>query len=72
MMVLLLLVRFSDDDVTKLWNTCLGNMSENGMAEWSSRGLLDGQSTSKLQFCENYIFGKQKRVICSRGTHKTK
>ena len=32
----------SDDDITKLWHMCLGHMSENGMAELSKRGLLDG------------------------------
>ena len=38
----------SEDDIMKLWH-----MSENGMAEFSRRGLLDGQKTSKLQFCEH-------------------
>ena len=32
----------SEDDITKFWNMCLGHMSENGMAELSRRGLLDG------------------------------
>ncbi|KAG8485971.1 hypothetical protein CXB51_019324 [Gossypium anomalum] len=32
----------SDDDITKLWHMRLGHMSENGMAELSKRGLLDG------------------------------
>ncbi|NAW06142.1 hypothetical protein FGF99_24840, partial [Salmonella sp. gx-f8] len=32
----------SDDDIIKLWHMCLGHMSENGMAELSKRGLLDG------------------------------
>ncbi|KAG8501296.1 hypothetical protein CXB51_003445 [Gossypium anomalum] len=38
-----------DDDITKLWHMRLGHMSENGMAELSKRGLLDGSpySTAK-------------------------
>ena len=62
----------SEDDITKLWHMCLGHMSENGMAELRRRGLLDGKKTSKLQFCENRAFGKQKRVRFSSGIHKSK
>ncbi|KAG8472774.1 hypothetical protein CXB51_034669 [Gossypium anomalum] len=50
----------SDDDITKLWHMHLGHMSENGMAELSKRGLLDGQGICKLKFCEHCVFGKQK------------
>ena len=32
------------------------------MTELSRRGLLDGQSISRLKFNEHYVFGKQKRV----------
>ena len=62
----------SKDDITKLWHMRLGHMSENGMAELSGKGLLDGQKTSKLQFSENYVFWKQKRVRFSSGIHKSK
>ncbi|KAG8497073.1 hypothetical protein CXB51_008352 [Gossypium anomalum] len=62
----------SDDDITKLWHMRLGHMSENGMAELSKRGLLDGQGICKLNFCEHCVFGKQKRVRFTRGTHNTK
>ena len=61
----------SDDDMTKLWHMHLGHMSESGLIELSKRGLLDGQGISKLKFCEHYIFGKQKRVRFTRGTHNT-
>ncbi|KAG8492401.1 hypothetical protein CXB51_009724 [Gossypium anomalum] len=40
----------SEDDITKLWYMCLRHMSENGMAELSKRGLLDGQEICKLNF----------------------
>ncbi|KAG8481643.1 hypothetical protein CXB51_026501 [Gossypium anomalum] len=62
----------SDDDTTKLWYMCLGHMSENGMVELSKIGLLDGQRICKLNFCEHYVFGKQKRVRFTRGIHNTK
>ncbi|KAG8489146.1 hypothetical protein CXB51_017182 [Gossypium anomalum] len=62
----------SDDDITKLWHTRLGHMSENGMTELSKRGLLDGQGICKLNFCEYYVFGKQKRVRFTKGIHNTK
>ena len=50
----------------------LGHVSENDMAELSRKGLLDGQKTSRLQFCEHKVFGKQKRVRFSSGIHKSK
>ena len=48
----------SGDDITKLWHICLRHVSENDRAELSRRRLLDGQETSKLQFCEHCVFGK--------------
>ena len=39
---------------------CLGHMSENGMSELSRRRLLNGQKTSKLQFCEHCVFKETK------------
>ena len=50
----------------------LRHMSENGMAKLCRRGLLDGQKTSNLQFCEHCVFRKQKRVRFSLGIHKSK
>ena len=49
----------------------LGHMSENSMIELSRRGLLDGQSITKLKFCEHCIFGKQKIVKFSADIHNT-
>ncbi|KAG8474128.1 hypothetical protein CXB51_033787 [Gossypium anomalum] len=62
----------SDDDITKLRHMRLGHMSENGMAELSKRGLLDGQRICKLNFWEHCVFGKQKRVRFTRRIHNTK
>ena len=38
----------------------------------SKKGLLCGQSTCKLEFCEHCTFRKQKRVSFSTTTHTTK
>lgn len=37
----------------------------------SQMGLLDGQKTSKLDFCENCIFGKQRSVKVDKVVHQT-
>ena len=42
------------------------------MTKLSRRGLLNGQSTSKLKFCEHCVFEKQRRVKFSKGIHNTK
>ena len=42
------------------------------MTELSRRGLLDGQRINKLEFCENCIFWKQKKVRFTKGIHSTK
>ena len=50
----------------------LRHMRENSMEKLSRRGLLDGQKTSKLQFCEHYVLGKHKQARFSFGIHKSK
>jgi len=62
----------SDSEVTRLWHMRLGHMSEKGLTLLSKRGLLSGQSTSKLEFCERCLFGKQKRISFNSGLHRTK
>ena len=47
-------------------------MSEKGLTILSKRGLLDGQKTGELNFCEHCVFGKQCRVKFSAGVHRTK
>jgi len=61
-----------DSNVIKLWHMRLGHMSNKGMAILSKRGLLCGQGTGKMEFCEHCALGKQKRVCFSTGIHKTK
>jgi hypothetical protein len=56
-------------DATNLWHMRLGHMSELGLVVLSKRGLLDGHSISKLDFCEHCVFGKRKRVKFNTTTH---
>ena len=62
----------SDKDRTKLWHMRLGHMSERGMTVLSKRGLLCGEQTTSLDFCEHCVLGKQCRVKFSTRTHSTK
>ena len=60
-------------DTTRLWHMRLGHMGEKGLTLLSKRGLLCGQSTGKMEFCEHCVFGKQKRVsFQTPAVHKTK
>ena len=61
-----------DAGITKIWPMRLGHKSQQGLDELSRRGLLCGQCTSKLDFCEHCVFGKQTRVKFSLGIHTTK
>ena len=45
-----------------LWHHRLGHMSEKRMKILHSRNLLAGLKNVDLDFCENCIYGKQKRV----------
>jgi hypothetical protein len=45
-----------------LWHHRLGHMSEKGMQILHSRNLLPGLKHVDLEFCENCVYGKQKRV----------
>ena len=47
---------------TTLWHHRLGHMSEKGMQILHSRNLLPGLKHVDLKFCENCVYGKQKRV----------
>ena len=53
----------SKEEDAALWNHRLGHMREKGMKILHSRNLLPGLKNVDLDFCENCIYGKQKRVI---------
>jgi hypothetical protein len=47
---------------TTLWHHRLGHMSEKGMQILHKRNLFPDLKQVYLDFCENYIYGKHKRV----------
>jgi hypothetical protein len=57
---------------SKLWHMRLGYMSQLGLAELSKRGLLKGDNSNEMEFCEHCIFGKHKRVKFNTSGHTTK
>lgn len=49
---------YIDSDTTHIWHMPLGHMGEREMIVLSKQGLLGGQKTVKLDFCEDCVFGK--------------
>jgi hypothetical protein len=47
---------------TTLWNHSIGHMNENGMNILQKRNLFRDIKQIDLDFCEHYVYGKQKRV----------
>jgi hypothetical protein len=45
-----------------MWNHRLGHMSEKGMQLLHKINLLQDLKQIDLDFCEHYVYGKQKRV----------
>ncbi|TXG70421.1 hypothetical protein EZV62_005356 [Acer yangbiense] len=58
-----------EQDKTKLWHMRLGHVSERGLKELDSQGLLCGDQIGKLDLCEHCIIGKQTRLKFSTGVH---
>ncbi|TXG53987.1 hypothetical protein EZV62_019243 [Acer yangbiense] len=59
-------------DKWSIWHKRLGHMSEKGLGELSKQNLLDGDQVNKIEFCENYILGKQHRLSFSTAQHTSK
>ncbi|CAM8961497.1 unnamed protein product [Rhodiola kirilowii] len=55
------------EDMTKLWHMRLGHMSERGMQILSKRDLLGGYGIKNLDFLENQIGKKIKRLRTDNG-----
>lgn len=47
-------------------------MSERGLTELSKHGLLSGEKSEKLNFCEHCVFGKQHKIKFNTTVHCTK
>jgi hypothetical protein len=57
---------------SKPWHMRLGHMSQLGLAELSKRGLLKGYNNNEMELCEQYVFGKHKRVKLNTSVHTIK
>lgn len=55
-----------------MWHHRLAHISERGLEELHKQGLIGTGSFEKLEFCEHCLFGKQKKVKFSHGSHTTK
>ena len=62
----------SDPDQSHLCHFSLGNMSFQGMSEISRRGLLGEKNIVNLEFYEDCVYGKEKRVRLVSGIHTMK
>lgn len=60
-----------ETSIANLWHMILGHVSERGLIELSKKNLLCGNKVSNLEFCENCILEKAKRVKFDTCVHKT-
>ena len=49
-------------EMSRLWHMRLGHAGEKSLLTLAMQGLLKGAKTCKLDFCEQCVMGKQKRV----------
>ena len=59
-------------EMSRLWHMRLGHAGEKSLQTFSMQGLLKGAKTCKLDFCEQCVLGKQKRVKFGTAIHNTK
>lgn len=56
---------------TSLWHLMLAHISEKGLQELARQNLLCGDKIKDLEFYEQCVLGKAKRVKFAAGTHNT-
>ncbi|KAK3005813.1 hypothetical protein RJ639_017562 [Escallonia herrerae] len=56
----------TENQRTTLWHHRLGHLSESGMKILHSKNALPGMKNIQLDFCEDCVYGKQKRVSLRR------
>ena len=59
-------------EMSRLWHMRLGHAGERSLQTLAMQGLLKGEKTCKLDFCEQCVLGKQKRVKFGTAIHNTK
>lgn len=62
-------VDVANEDISMLWHLRLGHVSKKGLHELHKQNLLNGYQPDKLQFCENCVLGKSKRVKFPAATY---
>lgn len=55
-------------DKVKLWHLRLWHIGQKGLNVLEKQGLLGKDSLEKLPFCEDYVFGKTKKVSFKTAT----
>ena len=58
-------------EMSRLWHMRLGHAGEKYLKTLAMQGLLKGAKTCKLNFCEQCVLGKQKRVKFGTVIHNT-
>ena len=58
-------------EMSRLWHMRLGHAGEKFLQTLAMQGLLKGAKTCKLDFCEQCVLGKQKRVKFGTAIHNT-
>ena len=61
-----------DLDATRLWHLRLDHVSEKSLDVLRPREMIDGESFSKLEFCEECVMGKQTIVLFGEGKHDSR
>ena len=56
-------------EMSRLWHMRLGHAGEKSLQTLTMQGLLKGVKTCKLDFCEQCVLGKQKRVKFGTAIH---
>ena len=56
-------------EISRLWHMRLGHAGEKSLQTLAMQGLLKGVKTFKLDFCEQCVLGKQKRVKFGAAIH---
>ena len=57
---------------TALWHSRLGHMNLNSLKILAGKGLIDKKEILELEFCENCVLGKSKKLSFNVGRHNTK
>ena len=58
-------------EMFRLWHMRLGHAGEKSLQTLAMQGLLKGVKTCKLDFCEQCVIGKKKRVKFGTAIHNT-